>query len=263
MKILFKTIFAFISVALLSGCSKKEEDPVLKLICDGMKTVHISTSKTTYTVGDRLVLSANGEYAGYIEWYNKVRNNTYGGDLYIIDQLSKTDEGWYYLNVHYPGCAEQGIDSVYIKIENKIEDIPCDVPSNTLRSNIAGTLKSTSIYWGIYPVENLKTLQVYNGVGLPEMYMSFNEYWNNNSLEPGVYNITQISNLKESTYTDKYSVSLHITYQSIRYTASSGKVYVSKNNSGKFVFKFCDLSLNGIWGGSSASMSGSGHFVQP
>ena len=193
------------------------------------------------------------------EWNQGPNPNTISGNhLLFIYPCSKSNEGWYYLNVSYPDCAAYQ-DSVYISVKNRPATAPCNAPNNTVSFSAMPNINISSVTWSLDLSYNRKKLRGSYATGYPDLNIFFNLYWNSKEPEDGEYNVGGELTLGDS---DPYTVHLASNYSNILFRSGPGKLYVTHVN-GKLQAKFCSINLSGTNGVSSFNSTATGTITAP
>ena len=244
----------FIFIAFLS-CNKHEDVDN----CAQIQKVSIVAYKNSVYVGDTIWLQTN--LIPPISLFNWSRgensNQTWGDAEVFIYPCTKSDEGWYYLNVSYPDCAFKN-DSIYITVLNQPVTPPCSPADNTVNLSSLSNLVFSSTSYGFDPNFNCKLLAG-NSSGYSPFNIYFNAFWNDKEPEDGAYDI--LNQLDFSGYAP-YSVYINTLNSSVLFQGNPGKVYVTHEN-GKLKVSFCSITLSGSLGGPSFSTSATGAIVAP
>jgi len=229
--------------------------------CQQIQMVNITGAKSSYYVGDTVQLATNliPNISLFI-WTHGDNPNTISGDPGVfIYPCSKADEGWYYLDVSYPDCA-QHYDSVYITVINKPATAACSPANNTVSFSSIPNISFSSTSFAYDPNWNCKNLNGYYSSGYPDFNIYFDYYWNSKEPEDGEYSISNTITFDDN---NPYSVFIASTYSSVYFSAgSSGKVYVSHVN-GKLQVTFCNISLSGTLGGPAFTTTATGKMTAP
>jgi hypothetical protein len=99
--------------------------------CDQIRNVRISIPKTSYHVGDSIVMKMSLVPPISLVSWNRGNDLSQNGDdtTLTIYPCTKDDDGWWYLNVSFPGCAVLN-DSVYISVLNNPVNPACTTQEN-------------------------------------------------------------------------------------------------------------------------------------
>ena len=229
--------------------------------CKEIQMVKITGAKSSYYVGDPIELATNLiPTISLFIWNHGDNPNSISGDPTVnINSCTKFDEGWYYLDVSYPDCA-QHYDSVYITVINKPAIAPCSPANNMISFSSIPNISFGSTSYVFDANWNCKNLSGYYASGYPDFNIYFDYYWNTKEPEDGEYSISNTITFDDN---NPYSVFIASTYSSIYFSANStGKVYVSHVN-GKLQVTFCNISLSGTLGGPSYTTSATGKMTAP
>jgi hypothetical protein len=249
----------FVIVIYLVCAQCKKSAPSDADNCAEIQKVRITGAKTVYHVGDSISLGVNLLPAiALFTWTSSAMPNTLSGDQSLfIYPCSKSDQGWYYLDVSYPACA-QDYDSVYITVINDTASAPCAPATNSVTfSSIPNISFTTS--WGLDPDFNCRNLSASVAPGYPDFNVYFDFYWNTVEPEDGPYTISSTITFDDN---NPYSVFIASTYSSIYFQADPGTVYVSHVN-GKLQVTFCNLNLEGDLGSTAYNTTATGNLSAP
>lgn len=257
MKELLRIFIAVAAVVLFFQSCKKNGD---EDNCEQIQKVRISTSKTSYYTGDTIILKMTLiPPISLITWgRGQTSNQTWNDETVVIYRCTKNDQGWYYLNVSYPGCPSAN-DSVYISVENNPAAPTCTTSDNVAIFSSIPNINFTSTTWGPDPNMGARLLRGISS-GDQDMNIYFNPYWNSIEPEDGAYNIYNISDFYSTD--DKYSVYMVSGYSGILFTASPGKLYVTHENQ-KLKVTFCSVSFTAVDGFNTFSTSATGSVIAP
>jgi hypothetical protein len=240
------------------GCNKKNnsEDN-----CSQIQKCKILVSKTSYIVGDTILLKTNLiPPISLFSWgRGENSNQTWGDPTVTIYPCSKNDEGWYYLNVSYPDCASMN-DSIYITVTNNPVAPACTTGENVAIFSSIPNINFTTTTWGLDPDYNTRVLHGETSASEQDLNIYFNPYWNTVEPEDGAYNI--YNQLDYYNSDDKYAVYINSNYDDMLFQASPGKVYVTHENQ-KLKVTFCSTSLNGDDGSESFTTTVTGSITAP
>ena len=242
------------------GCKKYTEQDMDQYNCDQIRKVRISIPKTSYHVGDSIVMKMSLVPPISLVSWNRGTNLSQNGDdtTLTIYPCTKDDDGWWYLNVSFPGCAVMN-DSVYISVLNNPVNPACTTQENVAIFSSIPDISFTSTTWGLDPDLNARVLQ---GASLGDQYMKiyFNTFWNSREPEDGAYNIYSISDFYSTN--DEYSVYMVSGYSGLFFTAGSGKLYVTHVNK-KLKVTFCSATFTATEGYNVYTTSATGSIVAP
>lgn len=251
----FLPLSALVLILLTNGCKKSNTEEN----CAAIMKTKISGTKTSYYVGDTIRLSTTAlPDALYIWHQTNFQNAISDGPTVFIYPATKDDDGWYYLDVSFPDCA-QHIDSVHISVINKPSNAPCNPSNNAVSFSGIPSISFGAASWGIDPSWGCKDLSGQGSYGYPDFNIYFNPYWNSREPEDGEYTISNTITFDDPGV---YSVFIASTYQSVYFEAAPGKVYIS-HTGGKLQATFCSLQLSGDLGGSAFTTSASGKITSP
>jgi hypothetical protein len=254
MKYVIFPLFALLMI-LFTGCVKKQPDN-----CAEIKQVRIVVEKDKYFVGEEIHLKVNQlPTIALFQWRHDGTPNVISGNEEVhIPYAEKGDEGWYHLNVSYPDCASHN-DSVYISVTSKEVPAPCSPGNNAVTFSSIPAISPATVTWSLDNTWNRKVMAARGAYGYPDLNIYFNAYWNTKEPEDGEYSITTMSATGEYP---PYTVYISSLYQSVFFSAGSGKVYVSHVN-GKVRVTFCSIPLSGSNGGPSLNTTATGMLTAP
>jgi hypothetical protein len=228
--------------------------------CEQIQKVRISIPKTSYHVGDSIVMKMSlVPPISLVSWNRGIYSNQNWDDTTLtIYPCTKEDDGWWYLNVSYPGCAVMN-DSAYISVLNNPVNPVCTTQDNVAIFSAIPDISFTSTSWGLDPDLNARVLQ---GATPGDQYIKiyFNSYWNSREPEDGAYNTYSISDFYSTN--DLYSVYMVSGYSGLFFTAGPGKLYVTHENQ-KLKVTFCSASLTATDGYNVYTTSATGSVVAP
>jgi hypothetical protein len=250
-----RIVIALMIFMCFSGCSKNEDADN----CGQIQKVDIVASKTSVYLGDTIWLQTNiiPPISLYSWSRGSTSNLTWSDAQVFIYPCTKSDEGWYYLNVSYPDCAFKN-DSIYISVLNRPVTPPCSPADNEVSLSSLSDLTFNSSGYALDPSFNCKLLSG-NQSGSPVFNIYFNGYWNTKEPEDGAYNIHSQLDFNDS---DPYSVYINTINSDILFEADPGTVYITHEN-GKLKVSFCSITMSGNLGGPSFSTSATGAIVAP
>ena len=257
MKLFVRNLIAVAIVSLFfQGCKKNIDQDN----CGQIQKVRISVSKTNYHIGDSIVLKMSLiPPISLVSWNRGIYSNQNWDDTtLVIHHCTKDDDGWWYLNVSFPGCPTMN-DSVYISVLNNPVSPACSTNDNVVIFSSIPNISFTSTSWGLDPDLNARVLQVATP-GDQYIKIYFNSYWNSREPEDGAYNTYSISDFYSTD--DKYSVYMVSGYSGLFFTASPGKLYVTHENQ-KLKLTVCSLPLTATDWYNVYTTSATGSVVAP
>lgn len=232
-----KIYFLYISVILLSACSKAVKD------CEGL-AAPIVTSNSPVVAGGSLQLIVSGADDVYMyNWYGP--NYFYSREQNPqIDNITSLGSGYYYVDVITNGGCIYTVHSDSIQIGGAA--IACDMPANT------ASLQSSPI--SVYASAGKADYYIYsitaNGIGA-DVHLEFNLQHQNGALASGVYTPVASS---PNDLGDYGQVLVQMTTGGGLWVGKSGTVYVSVTN-GKATVTFCNLVFSSYIAGGTATGS--------
>ncbi|OQP68417.1 hypothetical protein [Niastella populi] len=230
--------------SVLFGCKKVSEEEN----CSAIQQVTIAAEKNSFYVGDEIYLRAKFDdlsFSAYYSWThtNRVNNISTSPEVHI-HSAEKADEGWFYMQVSYPGCAVL-IDSVYVSVKNKPAVSPCNPTNNAVTFSTIPDIAPATVTWSYDDGWKRRVLEAYSDWIYPDFKIYFNTFWDAKEPEDGEYNIVGMAATNEYP---PYTVYISSLYSGIFLQAGSGKVYVSHVNN-KLRVTFCNITLSGYSGG--------------
>lgn len=254
-----RLIYTALSAAVLSGCSKQNNEKVDSEIppaqCSSLTGIKVNVSSTVLEKGQPLAFSASFANGLIFSWKTPA-GRTVTSATSSIQNIDFADEGWYVLEVKN-NCNQSIKDSVFVDVKVPQGEAPCSPFDNTVAfsaTHPGGTF--TNVTQGESGIQNdAYWLNAWGGGN--EFSVAFHpSYKNNNQPENGIYTTgTYNSNGNFQFGTKDYDKVFvtNITYSpsTINYKAAPGqKVYVTRVN-GKLKVILCPMSFTGTFNGST------------